>query len=116
MPFSHTLDLATDAQAPVCQQDLQVSGADAVPATDLQRQVARCLARIHVANRRRAAELAWLPRANQAYFVDVIPADFRERLARARQQPAFLPPCGDVARQGEMLQPAVLTRIEKRRK
>jgi aminoglycoside phosphotransferase (APT) family kinase protein len=101
VPFSHTLDLATDAPALVCQQDLQASAADGLPSTDLQRQVARCLARIHVTNHGRAAELAWLPRANQAYFADVILADFREQLAQARQQPTFLKHCGDVARQME---------------
>ena len=99
VPFSHTLDLTTDAPALVCQQDLQASGAYAPP--DLQRQVARCLARIHMANRGRAAELGWLPRANEAYFADVILADFREQVARARERPAFLAQIGDVARQME---------------
>lgn len=101
VPFSHTLDLATDAPALICQQDVQPPGADVVLPTDLHQQVARCLARIHLANRGKAVELAWLPRADYAYFVDSILADFREQLAQAMQQPAFLSQCGDVARQME---------------
>lgn len=62
VPFSHTLDLKTDGPALVCQQDLSPDAPRARP--DVERQAARCLARIHAANLGTAGTLAWLPRAD----------------------------------------------------
>jgi len=99
VPFSHTLDLINDRPALVCQQDLGDDASPQTPSTELDRQAARCLARIHYANMGRAAEMAWLPRANRAYFEDDILADYREQVARAMERPAFVEEYGDIARQ-----------------
>jgi tRNA A-37 threonylcarbamoyl transferase component Bud32 len=101
VPFSHTLDLSTDAPALVCQQDLRQAAAPALSQTDLQRKVAQCLARLHHANLACEEELGWLPRANRSYFEDVILVDFRAQLARAMDHPAFAARNGEIVRQME---------------
>ncbi len=99
VPFSHTLDLTTDGPALICQQDVSAEALPTPP--DSQRQVARCLARIHTMNLRRAEDLAWLPPADHAYFQDVILADYREQLALASQRPGFAVEYADVIGQME---------------
>jgi hypothetical protein len=101
VPFSHTLDLTTDRPMLVCQQDLGTDFSQWPPSAELDRQAARCLARIHYTNLGRATELAWLPRADRAYFEGYILADYRRQVARAMERPAFMAECGDVARQME---------------
>src|SRR5919201_6301548 len=101
VPFSHTLDLTTDRPMLVCQQDLGTDSSQWPPPTELDRQAARCLARIHYTNLGRATELAWLPRADRAYFGGYILADYRQQLARAMERPEFVAEYGDVARQME---------------
>jgi hypothetical protein len=101
VPFSHTLDLATDRPMLVCQQDLGTDSSQWPPSTELDRQAAHCLARIHYTNLGRATELAWLPRADRAYVERLILADYREQLPRAMERPEFMAEYGDVARQME---------------
>jgi hypothetical protein len=101
VPFSYTLDLAADRSALVCQQDLGTGPSRERASTDLDRQVARCLARIHYVNLGRATDLPWLPHADRAYFEGYILEDFREQLARAMERPAFVTEYGDLARQME---------------
>jgi len=71
VPYSHTLDLATDGlatdgPAPVCQQDLTPDGAPVGEA--VLRETAGRLAQIHHVNLERSHELPWLPRADRGYF------------------------------------------------
>jgi hypothetical protein len=101
VPFSHTLDLTTDAPAPVCQQDLRQSAGHSAPVRDVQRKVAQCLARIQYANLGLGNELGGLSRADRTYFEEVILADFREQLALAMDRPTFAARHGDVARRME---------------
>src|SRR5919198_3789731 len=89
VPFSHTPDLTTDRPMLVCQQDLGTDSSQRPPSTEPDRQATRCLARIHYANLGRSTELAWLPRADRAYFGGYILADYREQLACAMERPAF---------------------------
>lgn len=98
VPFSHTLDLIGDRPALVCQQDLGAGAFPQAPSTELDRQTARCLARIHYTNMGRATELPWLPRADRAYIEGYILADYRTQLARAVERPAFVEEYGDIAR------------------
>jgi hypothetical protein len=101
VPFSHTLDLAADRPALVCQQDLGTDRSQWPAFTDVDRQVAHCLARIHYMNLGRAPDLPWLPRADRTYFEGYILADYREQLARAMERPAFVAEYGDIVRQME---------------
>ena len=110
VPFSHTLDLVTEGPMLVCQQDLSVDPSQAPP--DMERQAARCLARIHAANLGRAGDLAWLPRADRAYVEDSILADYREQLARARERPTFSAEYGSIAQQIEQAVAPFLTTME----
>ncbi len=71
VPFGHTLDLRTDAPALLCLRDVGdiCRPTSLEPITpDLLRREARGLAAIHAANFTGAAHLAWLPRADRAYF------------------------------------------------
>jgi len=70
IPFSHTLDLTTDAPALFCQQHVGSQRAGAAP--DFVPQVAEGLAAIHCANLGRAAEMDWLPRADHTFFVGTL--------------------------------------------
>jgi hypothetical protein len=70
LPFSHTLDLTTDAPALFCQQYVGKDRAGAAPA--FAAQVAEGLAAIHAANLRCAAEMDWLPRADHTFFVGTL--------------------------------------------
>jgi tRNA A-37 threonylcarbamoyl transferase component Bud32 len=101
VPFSHALDYTTAMPALVCQQDLRQSVERTLSPIDLQRKVARCLARVHHANLGRVKELSWVPRADRTYFEEVILADFREQLALAMNRPAFAARHGEVVRQME---------------
>ncbi len=101
VPYSYTLDLTTNRSALVCQQDLDGDALDGSSSVGTVWQVARCLARIHAANLGRADELAWLPRAAQAYVEDVILADFRQQLALTVEHPAFAAEYGETARRME---------------
>ncbi|HZG67640.1 MAG TPA: aminoglycoside phosphotransferase family protein [Herpetosiphonaceae bacterium] len=65
IPFSSTLDLTTDAPALVCQRYI---GVPEPSSAHVMTQAAQGLARIHQANMGRDAELAWLPRADRAFF------------------------------------------------
>ena len=66
VPYSHTLDLATDGLASVCQQDRTPDGAP--PDEVVLREAAGRLAQIRHANLERSHELPWLPRADRGYF------------------------------------------------
>ncbi len=66
VPYSHALDLTTDGPVPVCQQDLAPD--EGPPGEAMIRSTADRLARIHLANAGHADGLAWLPRADRAYF------------------------------------------------
>ncbi len=101
VPFSHTLDLTTDQDVLVCQQDLGGDPSGEPPPPDRHRQTARCLAHVHVENLGRAAEFACLPRADRTFLEGYIVADFREHLAKALARPAFVTQYGDLARQME---------------
>jgi hypothetical protein len=101
VPFSASLDLITDGPALVCQQDLGPPSSQRSDPGAAARQVARCMARIHHANLRRANDLDWLPRADRAYFEDRILADYRRQLALAMEQPAFATRHGEIVRQME---------------
>jgi len=101
VPFSHALDLVGDHPALVCQQDLGGEESSRPLSAQLERQAARCLARIHYTNLGRAPELTWLPRADHAYVEGYILADYRAQLARAKGRPTFAAQLGEVARQME---------------
>ena len=66
VPYSHTLDTATDGPVPVCQQDLAPD--EGPPGEVVIRAAADRLARIHLANAGCADGLTWLPWADRAYF------------------------------------------------
>lgn len=69
VPFSHSLNL-TDSEALICLQD---AGSPIVPTEDNHRvALADGLAKIHLANIGKESELAWLPKAERAYFADFI--------------------------------------------
>lgn len=93
VPFSHTLDLTTDGPALVCMQDVgdtrRPTSLEPITAAELQRE-AEGLAAIHLANRGRARELAWLPRIDHSYFADaIIERWWRPHWQRALQDEAF---------------------------
>ncbi len=67
LPFSHTLDLSTDAPVLFCQQYVGADRAASTP--DMIRQVAEGLAAIHYANLQQGATLDWLPQADHTFFV-----------------------------------------------
>ena len=75
VPFSHTLDLTTDAPMPICVQDLgsvqRPTSLDHIQEVTL-RQEAAGLAAIHAANWGHASDLSWLPRADRSYFAQMI--------------------------------------------
>jgi hypothetical protein len=75
VPFSHTLDLAADGPALVCQQDVgdtyRPTSLEPITSEALQKE-AEGLAAIHAANRGRLQELAWLPRILRGYFTDTV--------------------------------------------
>jgi thiamine kinase-like enzyme len=75
VPFSHTTDLTTDASALVCMQDVgdarRPTSLEPITEAELERE-ADGLAAIHLANRRRAQELAWLPRIDRSYFAEEV--------------------------------------------
>ncbi len=74
MPFGHTLDLTTDAAAPLCMQYLEGTPMEG----ERVGQAARVLAAIHHAALGRADALPWLPRATPALLADwVIDACWR---------------------------------------
>lgn len=94
VPFSHTLDLTTDAPALVCLQDLgdehRPSSRDVI-APKAIRQEAQGLAFIHHANHHRTKQLAWLPRADRQYIVNNIMNTFwKPAWDRAIADPAFV--------------------------
>jgi hypothetical protein len=66
VPYAHALDTTTNALAPVCQRDLAPNEQPLV--ADSGSAAVERLARIHAANLGRGGELAWLPRADRAYF------------------------------------------------
>lgn len=89
VPFSHTLDVHTDATTLVCMQD--VGDTLIEDAATFTEQTAHGLAAIHAANRGRAAALAWLPRTDHAYFTDFIVGHcWRPAWDRALADPAFV--------------------------
>ncbi len=61
VPFCHTLDLETDAPAPLCMQFV----GDRPP--ERAQDAARALAGVHAAAMGRQQELAWLPRVDVAF-------------------------------------------------
>ncbi|MGN6701229.1 MAG: phosphotransferase [Thermomicrobiales bacterium] len=66
VPFSYTTDLTTDAPALVCMEYV----GERPSRGEQARQAARALAAIHAATLGRGADLAWLPRADPAFFAD----------------------------------------------
>lgn len=88
VPFTHTLDLTTDAPALACMQDV---GGDPGPLPpDLDARVARALAAIHYRNLGQGDRLPWLPRADHAYFADfLIPEVWRAHWDTALANPPF---------------------------
>jgi Phosphotransferase enzyme family len=62
VPFSHTLDLTTDAPHPIC---MQYAGAQ-IGWHERTQETAEALASIHAAGMRRGAELSWVPHADRA--------------------------------------------------
>jgi len=93
VPFSHTLDLETDAPAPVCMQDVgdtrRPSSLDPITDEALQAE-ARGLAAIHAANLGRGEALDWLPRIDRSYFAGYVIAHcWRPHWQKAVANPAF---------------------------
>jgi aminoglycoside phosphotransferase (APT) family kinase protein len=75
VPFTHTLDLTTEAPALICQQDVgdtrRPTSLEPITEEALQRE-AQGLAAIHSANMGQARSLAWLPRTDRAYYADYV--------------------------------------------
>jgi len=65
VPWSYTADFTTDAPVLVCMQDV---GGEQPPHTNFLKETAEALASIHAANLGKSDQLAWLPRADRAYF------------------------------------------------
>jgi thiamine kinase-like enzyme len=92
VPFSHTLDLTTEAPRLICLQDLgdtrRPTSRDPITEEELRRE-AEGLAAIHAANLGRSPELAWLPRTDRAYFADVIERWWRPHWLKAWEDRDF---------------------------
>lgn len=79
IPFSHTLDLTTDALALLCLQDLGTQQRPDITGpfpSSLLVQEAQGLAAIHMANLGHTEDLAWLPRADRSYVMTYIQQRF----------------------------------------
>lgn len=88
VPYAHALDLASDALAPVCQED--VAPDPGPKPADLAQRAAERLAAIHAANLGRGDELGWLPRADRAYFGgSFVVANWREQWDESMRLPEF---------------------------
>src|SRR4051794_35495659 len=92
VPFSHTLDLHSDAAALICMQDLgstsRTTSLKPVSEATIRREAA-ALAAIHSANRG-CTDLDWLPQANRAYYTDAIWNQFwRPHWKQAVSDPSF---------------------------
>ncbi|MDQ2744863.1 MAG: aminoglycoside phosphotransferase family protein [Chloroflexota bacterium] len=93
VPFSHSADLTTDSPALVCLQDLGdvhlPTVLDSITLEAIRRE-AHGLALIHHANRGRADDLAWLPRADRAYIAGAIMETYGQPAwSQALADPAF---------------------------
>jgi len=93
VPFSRSADLTTDGPALVCLQDLgdahRPTVLDSITPEAIRRE-AHGLALIHHANRGRADDLAWLPRADHAHFADAIMETYwKPAWSQALADPAF---------------------------
>ena len=93
VPFSHTLDLTTDAPMPICVQDLgsvqRPTSLDPIQEVTLRQEVAG-LAAIHAANWGHASDLSWLPRADRSYFAQMIEQTYwRPHWERIVRDPTF---------------------------
>jgi aminoglycoside phosphotransferase (APT) family kinase protein len=66
VPFCHTLDLATDGRALVCQQ--HIPNAPYARSSGVVRRAALSLAEIHFANLGQASQLDWVRRADRSYL------------------------------------------------
>jgi thiamine kinase-like enzyme len=92
VPFSHTLDLASEAPKLACLQDVgdtrRPNSREPITENELRRE-AEGLAAIHAANLGHSPELAWLPRTDRAYFADVIERWWRPHWLKAREDREF---------------------------
>jgi hypothetical protein len=92
VPFALSLDLATDAPAPMLMEDL---GSESRPdsrsavAPGLVESEARVLAGIHARNLGGADTMPWLPRADRDYFRGFIDGLFREHWRAALADEGF---------------------------
>lgn len=88
VPYTHSLDLHSDARMLVCLQDL---GGERLPLPDdFDRQVAKALAAIHYRNLGTGNQLPWLPRADRAYFEDFLVKEvWRANWLEALENPDF---------------------------
>lgn len=93
VPFSHTLDLHTDASTTLCMDDVgdTYRPTSREPITpDLFQREAQAIATIHHANFANAATLAWLPCADQDYFVINLRRFWQPAWEKALAQPDFV--------------------------
>jgi hypothetical protein len=122
-PFAYTCDLTTEGMVLTCLQDLgstrvgiPIAEDVTPPSPELNRQVARALATIHVPHLGQEQQLAWLPRADVGYVTDFLIRDvwrgnWEDALANnaafavefARYTPALERAAGEFARTIESL-------------
>lgn len=93
VPWSYTDDLATDAPALVCTQD--VGGEQQPPQGEILNEAAEALASIHAANRGKIEQLPWLPRADRAYWERFINACWRTPWQATLRNEAFTDALGN---------------------
>ncbi len=66
VPYSHALDLTSDALVSICQQDVVPDKVEVLPHS--RARAVENLARIHLASAGTSTANTWLPRADRSYF------------------------------------------------
>jgi hypothetical protein len=116
IPFSHALDLTTDAPTLVCLQDLgtqQRPDATGPFPSSLMMQEAPRLASIHAANLGHTEALTWLPRADRSYVTTYIEQRFwRPAWEQVVRDPTFVEIFGAMIPQVEAAASSIADEME----